>query len=145
MDELINSCLESLKAANIIIENGKEVISRENLPQFQEVWVGYVMPLEGKEVQLLKGTNRILKVDNEGLTRISINNKKSTVPKDVFEYTYNTLKNSKSCTIKRVDDILKYAKTRGSLSSSIVVGVLAQAVPFIERIEGSKGLRILLK
>ena len=118
---------------------------QENLPQFPEVWEKYIMPLKGKDVQLLKGTNRILEVNKEGLTRNSINGKKSTVPIEVFEYTYNKLKGSQSGRVERVKDILTYAKIQGSLSSSIVVAVFAQAVPFIERIDGSKGLQLILK
>ena len=146
MEEILKSIQESLKAAGIKVGDGKEEISRKDLPSFKEVWERYIMPLQNQDVPLLRGRfNRITKVTRDGLTRISINDKESEVPIDVFKYTYNKLLSNPSGTISRVDEILARAMLNGSLSSTIVVAVFAHAVPFITRTDGSKGLQLLLK
>ena len=84
-------------------------------------------------------------MDENYLTRISINGKKSKVPMDVIRYAYEAMVKKPDMEVRRVTDILAYAKANyHSLSSSIVVAVLDQ-VPFISRVDGSKGIRINLK
>lgn len=137
--------LEDLGVSPFTAGEGKVKISRDDVPKFQEVYNKYILNLKGTEISLLKGTNKIVEVDENYLTRISINGKKSKVPMDVIRYTYEAMVKKPDMEVRRVTDILAYAKANyHSLSSSIVVAVLDQ-VPFISRVDGSKGIRINLK
>ena len=137
--------LEDLGVSPSTAGEGKVKISRADVPKFQEIFNKYILKLKGKEISLLKGTNKIVEVDENYLTRISINGKKSKVPMDVIRYAYEAMVKKPDMEVRRVTDILAYAKANyHSLSSSIVVAVLDQ-VPFISRVDGSKGIRINLK
>ncbi len=123
----------------------KICITRDQALPFKEVFRQHIQKLEGEQIQLLRGANNVIEVNEPRIRRESINGKKSWVPMDVIRYAYDALLKSPTGKVERVDEILKYAKTEHhSLCSSFVVAVLDQ-VPYISRVNGSKGLQLNLK
>lgn len=59
---------------------------------FSKIWEDHIFPLEGKQVQLVRGgSNIIKKVNWDGVTRISSNKKSSTVEIEIFQWSYEQL------------------------------------------------------
>ena len=120
------------KVRNIIGEkiniDNKDIIKNENTngyPPFGAVWETYIKPLEGKTLYNTRGSNKILKVDNGGITRISSTGKTGKIQIEGFRFAYNELlKNGK---VKREYINQNFAKR---CSSGIVLVLLE--IPFIE-------------
>lgn len=124
---------------------GKMWITRDQALPFKEVFRQYIQKSEGRQIQLLRGVNTVIEVNETRIRRESINGKKSWVPVDVIRYAYEALLKSPNGKVERVDEILKYAKAEHhSLCSSFVVAILDQ-VPYISREDGSKALQLNIK
>jgi restriction system protein len=55
---------------------------------FSEIWEQYIVPLQGKTLKMHRvGTNKIIRVDSNGIQRVSKNNKISTVSIELFAWT----------------------------------------------------------
>ena len=120
------------KTSNIMEEktniDNQEIVNKENnnkCPTFGVVWEKYIKPLEGKTLYNTRGSNKILKVDNGGITRITSTGNTGKIQIEGFRFAYNELlKNGK---VKREYINQNFAKR---CSSGIVLVLLE--IPFIE-------------
>lgn len=135
--DLINS--DKYESTMIIpkIKDPLELLNK--IPSFGDMWKKYIRPLKGTKVYLGNGSdyNEIEEVNFSGLTRKSINNNSSRVPIEAFRYAYNILLQEGE--VMR-DNINQEYPNR---CSSIVVHVLA-TLPFVDKIDKAKGLRLNL-
>ncbi len=61
---------------------------------FEQAWSKYIISLKGKEIYLAYGKkNTIIEVSDKGIKRITSNGNENFISIDVFEYTYNRVKN----------------------------------------------------
>lgn len=91
---------------------------------FDEVWEKYIIPLQGKVLTNGNIENTILKVDNEGITRISSERNINKIRIENFRKAYELLKSKGSVERKEIDKLV------GNRCSSGIVLILSQ-VPFI--------------
>jgi len=59
---------------------------------FETIWLNYILPLEGKTISGVTGlTNKIINVNNSGITRITKNNESNKIPIEAFKWAVNRL------------------------------------------------------
>ena len=93
---------------------------------FDQIWHDYVMPLRGKNIELMSGdTNRILSVDQGSIKRISKNGCESYIPIEPFRFAVNRLLSVGRVTAQDILDSDKGRYSRG------VFAILAR-VPLFE-------------
>lgn len=103
-----------------IANNNKEYSS------FGDVWEKYIKPLEGKTLENSKGTtNKILKVDDGGIIRITSKGNRNKIQIEGFRLAYNELLKNRKVTRDYINQ--NFAKR---CSSGIVL--ILREVPFIE-------------
>ena len=123
IDEKVSNIME--KKTNV---DNQEIVNKGNnneYPSFGVVWEKYIKPLEGKTLYNTKGPNKILKVDNGGITRITYTGNTGKIQIEGFRFAYNELlKNGK---VRRDYINQNFAKR---CSSGIVLILLE--IPFIE-------------
>lgn len=108
----------------IVSENSNQSYKSNSNFDFDAIWEKYIIPLEGRTITRDTGkTNRILKVDWSGITRITSNGRQGTIDIEIFRQTVNHLLQYGSITRKKINE--DYEKR----ASSGIVLILSQ-VPF---------------
>lgn len=97
----------------------KQTIKEIN--SFDEIWREYVMPLKGRTITGETGlTNKIVKVDFSGVTRITKNGTSNTIPIEPFQWAINRILSKGSVTRDEINQ-----EFVGRLSSGTVL-ILSQ-------------------
>ena len=112
----------------------KPTISKTNEKTFDEIWLKYIIPLQGKT--LIKSndeTNVIVTADWSGIERITSNGKKGKIKIEIFKQTINKLLTTGHVTRDEINQ-----NYTGRASSGIVL-ILTQ-VPFFETTKNPTGL-----
>lgn len=99
---------------------------KSNIITFEQVWNKYIVLLEGQEIFLANGgKNKILKVTNKGITRVSSKGNKNSINIDVFEYAFNRVMKDGYISRKNINQ--EFPKR----VSSGVIAILKE-IPFID-------------
>ncbi|MDD2530792.1 MAG: hypothetical protein PHN41_06130 [Bacteroidales bacterium] len=106
---------------------------------FEQVWNEYIIPIEGKEIFLAKGgINKILKVTNKGITRITSRGNVNDINRDVIKYAFDRVKKDGYVSRKNINQ-----KFPNRLSSGVIA--ILKEIPFIELTsEPELGLKLII-
>lgn len=115
-------------------QNSNEV-TQSQYPSFDEIWHKYIIPLKGKTLYNSRGSNKILDVNNAGITRITSTNEKGKIDIEGFKFAYNTLIKDGKVTRDYINQQIN------KRCSSGIVLILKQ-LPFVEFINRPITLRL---
>ena len=119
--------LDSLRIA-------KPTISKTNEKTFDDIWLKYIIPLQGKTLAKSNDeTNVIVTADWSGIERITSNGKKGKIKIEIFKHTINKLLTTGHITRDEINQ-----NYTGRASSGIVL-ILSQ-VPFFDTTKNPTGL-----
>lgn len=106
---------------------------------FEQAWNEYIIPLKGKDIFLAKGKmNKILKVTNKDITRITSRGNVNTINKNVLKYAFDSVKKDGYVSRKNINQ-----KFPNRLSSGVIA--ILNEIPFIELTsEPELGLKLII-
>lgn len=112
----------------------KPTISKTNEKTFDDIWLKYIIPLQGKTLTKTNDeTNVIVTADWSGIERITSNGKKGKIKIEIFKQTINILLTTGHITRDEINQ-----NYTGRASSGIVL-ILSQ-VPFFDTTKNPTGL-----
>ena len=128
---------EKLKIEIIYLDSlaiAKPLIAKTKDKTFEDIWLKYIIPLQGKTLTKLNGeTNSIVIADWSGIERITSNGKNGKIKIEIFKQAINKLLTTGQITRDEINQ-----NYTGRASSGIIL-ILSQ-VPFFETIKNPTGL-----